>query len=275
MKFIPFSKKYIYAKDTLTEHFPDYMKPSIVNWFHEVFRNNALLEEEHMYRNLFITQRLQHFLQIEFRELFPRKWDDFLSFAFENSDRACNVIALCLQNFAYLKDANKLEYILSQGGSAYEVTITNKEANEYEKGAYNLIMRVPTIVKSQAKEALTSNEILEEAWGYCYSRSPDYEKVVSRCSDFLEGFLKAKYFPKDPKPQLTKYVHDFENDSSKLSFKGDTIVSPKSMLTSLLREASNLRGQHILGKGRKPTKDESEFVLHTTILIWNMHYGIA
>jgi len=43
------------------------------------------------------------------------------------------------------------------------------------------------------------------------------------------------------------------------------------MLTSLLKEASNNRGQHTKGKGRIPTKNEAEFVLNTTILVWNLH----
>jgi hypothetical protein len=98
-----------------------------------------------------------------------------------------------------------------------------------------------------------------------------YEKVVSRSCDFLEKFLGTKYFPQDPKPQLKKFVHAFEADPSKLSYKGDSLVKPKSGITSLLREASDIRGQHTQGKGRKPTRQEAEFVLHTTIYVWNLH----
>lgn len=192
-------------------------------------------------------------------------------FILSDRERTTNFITLCLQNFADKDNANELEFILSQGGSAYEVIKKDKFASEYAKGGYELAERVSEVVKKQSEQALEGSELLNEAWDSCFSRSPDYEKVVSRSSDFLEAFLGEIYFPTDTKPQLKKFVHAFERNPEILDYKGDSVVDPKSNRTSLLKEASNIRGQHTAGKGRKPTKEEAEFVLHSTIYIWNLH----
>lgn len=270
MKFKPFGSKYVYDKAVLVRNFPDYMRPTIANWLYDVLRYSVIDENRYSsYRA--INQSFQHSLHIEFRETFPNDWGDFIKFVFADDERLCNVLALCLQNYANKMQADYLEYVLSQGGSAYEVACTDEKATEYAKGVYDLSERVPTTIKTQSEAALTDNDLLLEAWNSCYSHNPDYEKVVSRACDFLEDFLGKIYFPKDPKPQLKKFIHAFEDDPSKLTYKGDALVEPKSTLTSLLREATNIRGQHTKGKGRKPTKQEAEFVLHTTIYIWNLH----
>ena len=274
MKFKPFGKKYIFQKDVLIDIFPDYMIPSLQKWIIDVLRSVGVIEKP-VYGDAWITSEFLHKVHILFRELFPKGLNEFLQFTLDSKERTSNIIAYFLQNYVYRDEADRLEFILSQGGSAYEVTIADKNASEYSRGIYDLVVRVPSVIKELSKEALSNNEILAESWNHCYSRNPDYEKVVSRCSDFLEGLFKEKYFPKDPKPQLKKFVHSLEADPSKLRFKGDSIVNPKSLLTSLLKEVSDIRGQHTQGKGRVPTKEESEFVLHTTILIWNLHNGIT
>jgi hypothetical protein len=270
MKFKPFGSRYVFKKDVLIRNFPDYMMPALAKWLLDVLKHDAL-QEDSLYDRYWLYQGFQHFLHIELREVFPQGWEDFIKFTLADADRTCNVLAICLQNYAKREHADYLEYVLSEGGSAYEVHKTNPQASDYEAGVYDLAERVPSAVKGQAKEALTQNDLLAEAWDLCYSRNPDYEKVVSRSCDFLEKFLGTKYFPQDPKPQLKKFVHAFEADPSKLSYKGDSLVKPKSGITSLLREASDIRGQHTQGKGRKPTRQEAEFVLHTTIYVWNLH----
>lgn len=270
MNFEPFGKKYVFPKDVLVRNFPEYMRSALASWLYSVMRNEVI-DEEFYDRYIEIKVGFQHLLQIELREMFPKDWREFLSYTFDDPDRTCNIIAICLQNFATKNDAASLEYILSGGGSAYEVISTNPEAADYQKGNFNLAERVPPVVKQQADKLLSSNDIMQEAWNACYSHNPDYERVVSRSCDFLEGYLGKIYFPKDKKPQLTKFIHDFEAKPENLSYKGCSVVKPKSMLTSLLKEASDIRGQHTSGKGRKPTQDEAEFVLQTTIFIWNLH----
>lgn len=274
MKFKPFGDKYNFKEDVLIKTFPEYLRSPIENWLWKVLGSVNLVETSDYYLSSgkrYIKQTFIHRLQIYFREVFPHYWSEAIPYIFEDPNRTANFLALCLQNFADGNDAGELEYILSQGGSAYEVTKTQKDVNDYARGAYDLLERVSSILKEQSAKALSESDILQEAWRYCYSRNPDYEKVVSRSCDFLENFFGKLYFPKDPKPQLIKFIHAFEQNATMLSYKGDSITKVKSNLTSLLGEATNIRGQHTKGKGRKPTKEEAEFILHTTIYIWNLH----
>lgn len=275
MKFKPFSKKYNFKSEVLIKKFPRYLYNPIGNWLWKVLNsaNVAATNDsafQHSHRRYLKTEFVNR-LQIFFREEFPLYWNESLTFILESPDRTSNFLALCLQNFADSKDANELEYILSQGGSGFEVVKTDKSASDYQRGMYDLMERVNPLIKKQAQTIIDSDKLIYEAWNYCYSRNPDYEKVVSRCSDFLENFIGKIYFPKDPKPQLKKFVYAFETKPTILNYKGSSIVSPKNTLTNLLKNASDIRGQHTKGKGRKPTKEEAEFVLHTTIYIWNLH----
>ncbi|NCQ65312.1 MAG: hypothetical protein COZ34_01355 [Candidatus Pacebacteria bacterium CG_4_10_14_3_um_filter_34_15] len=274
MKFNPFGKKYKFKQDVLISNFPSYFYKPISNWLFGVLESGNVIFQSNRYGSYGVYYANSKFIdkfQITFRELFPQKFDELVSFIIQEQDRTTNFLAFCLQNFSNSYQALELEKILSEGGSAYEVIQVDKKTSEYEKGGHDLAERVSPIVKKESEKALSENEILQSAWVYCYSQNPDYEKTVSRSCDFLEGFLGKLYFPKDPKPQLTKFVYAFESNPEKLTYKGESIVVPKSNLTSLLREASNIRGQHTKGKGRKPTKQEAEFILHTTIYIWNLH----
>lgn len=275
MKFKPFGAKYSFDSDALIRNFPGYFYGPIGDWLWKVLNSANVVDVNSLAyapsHRRYIKSQFLNELQVNFREKFPHYWSEALPYIFENPGRTANILALCLQNFADQDDADELEQILSKGGSAYEVMKTDKDASEYDRGPYDLMERVSPTVKKQAEVILNEDELMREAWNYCYSRNPDYEKVVSRSCDFLENFLGEIYFPKDKKPQLKKFVHTFEKRPSMLNYKGSSIVDPKNNLTDLLRNASDIRGQHTRGKGRKPTKEEAEFVLHTTIYIWNLH----
>ena len=274
MKFTPLTKKYSFSSDTLTKDFPSFMREPLRSWIWELFRYTDYIDRDDTYLTsvkYYITDSFRDELQLHFREVYPQYWDEFVTFILSDTERTADFLAFCLQNFSDARNAKQLEWILSQGGSGYDVIQTDKNAMGYTKGVYNLADRIDPMVKRQTENALNDNELIQESWSFCYSRNPDYEKVVSRCCDFLEKFLGDIYFPKDPKPQLKKFVHHFIQNPSVLHYKGDTIVNPKSNLTSLLEKASDIRGQHTGGLGRKPTKEEAEFVLHTTIYIWNLH----
>ncbi len=274
MKFKSITNTYVFTKETLNRSFPSFLALPINNWMQKILTGARVLSSNDYRRRLYLKSEFLDELNINFREVFPQYWTETAPFIFLDANRTADFIAMCLQNFADASDAEELEHILSKGGSAFEVVPTKKDATQYEEGVYNLSERVSPIIKDQSAEAMGKNELLQQSWNLCYSRNPDYEKVVSRCSDFLEKFLGTIYFPKDTKPQLKKFVHSFESTPNILSYKGDTIVSPKSGITSLLKEATNIRGQHLGGEhGRIPTKQEAEFILHTTIYIWNLHQG--
>ncbi len=147
--------------------------------------------------------------------------------------------------------------------------VVSKIREFFDKGNADLVERVPTIIREASESAINGEVQLREAWASCYSVNPDYEKTVSKCCDVLEKIWRDKYFPKDPTPNIAKFVASFKTDASKLSYKGSSIADPKNLLTNLAEKFSSIRGQHTAGTGRAPTKEEAEFVLHYSIFVWN------
>jgi len=274
MKFKPFSPKYDFAQTVLIKHFPAYMALPIARWLlnvadsnkHIVYPTDGFVQEPAE-----LEVSFKDLLGITLHENFPHKWSEFIEFLTSNRDRLCNVIALYLQNYAIPSQAEDLKQILDKSGSAYTIIQTIAGIGDYNHGGHDLVYRVSDVVEKTSSIAVDSNELLMEAWMFCYGRNPDYEKVVSRSCDFIESYIGKKYFESDTKPQLKKFVHALKSNPFSLSYKGDGIVNPKNLITDLLEKASDIRGQHTGGKGRKPTKNEAEFVLHTVIYIWNLH----
>jgi len=264
MKFIPITNGYTHDPELLTKKFPAYLRKPLTSWVFQLLDLRGHIGDGYTSNTRkYVKDSIINSLHIFFREEFPIGWIDFISFIFFDDERTANFLAYILQNFGNSHNAAKLENILSIGGSGYTV---------YENDdKYTLTDRVSNIIEKMSLDALNKNDLINEAWLNCYSRNPDYEKVVSRSSDFLESFLRDIYFPDDTRPQLLKFVNSFEKNPKVLEYKGSNLVEPKNMLTSLLKEASNIRGQHTKGKGRIPTKNEAEFVLNTTILVWNLH----
>ncbi len=274
MKFKPFSKKYNFIQDVLIKDFPQYLHDPVDDWLWRVLNsaNVVGVDDSYLTRSKrYIKTAFLNRLQIYFREVFPQYWDQFITFIFSDSDRTSNFLAFCLQNFADQDDALQLEYILSQGGSGYEVTKTQKDANEYEEGVYDLTERVPDLVKNQSMQAIDENDLLMEAWIHCYARNPDYEKVVIKCQNFLEHFLRDTYEPENTKPQLGKIIGNLKSSSQKLKYKGESVLPDKKIILSLIDNIPQFRGMHTAGTGKSPSKEDAEFVLHTTIYVWNLH----
>ena len=274
MTFKPFSKKYDFVKVTLIKDFPSYLHDPIGDWLWKLLCSVDVVNIDDSYMTSgkrYVKSSFINNLQIDFREEFPRHWNQFVPFLFSDSDRICNFLAYCLQHFTDQDYANRLEYILSQGGSGYGVIKTDNKASEYDKGVYSLVDRVADSVVNQSKKALSDNELLMEAWVSCYARNHDYEKVVIKCQNFLEDFLRDTYEPSNTKPQLGKLVGNLKNSVIKLDFKGDSIISDKKDILSLIDNIPQFRGMHTAGTGKTPTREEAEYVLHTTIYVWNLH----
>lgn len=273
MNFKPFSNKYDFKKSALIKDFPSYFINPIENWLLKILGRVNKLDTTGDYvgsGRRYVKSQFLNNLQIIFREEFPQYWNEFYVFIYSDTDRFCNFLAFVLQNYVDWSSAQELEYILAQGGSAYKVIKTNKSASEYEVGIYDLVDRVTPIVVENAKIAISENEVLMNAWLHCYGRNPDYEKVVIECQNFLELFLRDSYEPGNKKPQLGKLIGNLKV-GNKLSFKGDSVLTDKTDLLKLIDNVQNFRGMHTAGTGKKPAKEDAEFVLHTTIFIWNLH----
>lgn len=271
MKFKSFTNRYEFAKDTLNRDFPGYLSLPINNWMQKVLLSARVLSSNDYRKRLYLKSEFLDELNVNFREVFPQYWIETAPFIFSDANRTADFIAICLQNFADSSDADELEHILSKGGSAFEVVPTKKEATEYDKGVYDLSERVSPIIKDQSSEAIDENELLQQAWSLCYSRNPDYEKVVIKCQDFLEHFLRDRYEPSNKKPQLGKIIGNLKAAPKKLGYKGDTVLNNKDTILLLIDNIATFRGIHTAGTGKVPTKEEAEYVLNTTIYTWNLH----
>jgi hypothetical protein len=276
MRFKPFSEKYDFSNSELSEQYPPYLRRPIAQWFRDLVSDNELGYVASSFSSKIVSLKPEftNRLNTVFREIFPSNFDNFIEKIFSNSELTSNFLALLLQNICKSEDAVRLEMILADGGSAFAVEKIEKSASTYDAGAYDLVKRVPEIVANQASKALASNDLLKEAWNACYSRNPDHDKTVNKCCDALEHILRDKYEPNNTRPQLGMLLRNLQTASNKLSFKGDTLLSSKADLINLVSSATQIRGSHTAGTGRKPTPEEAEFILHSTILIWNMHQGI-
>jgi hypothetical protein len=276
MRFKPFSEKYDFSKSELTEQYPSYLRRPIAQWIHDLVSDNELGYVVSSFNSNIASLKpgFVNNLNTLLRESLPADFGNFTETIFGDDELTSNFLALLLQNICKGADAVQLESILSNGGSAFAVEKVDKSAGSYDAGAYDLVKRVPEVVAAQAAQALTSNDLLKEAWNAYYSRNPDYDKTVNKCCDALEHVLRDKYEPNNRKPQLGMLLKNLQATPSKLSFKGDTLLSDKAELIDLISSATQVRGSHTAGTGRTPTSEEAEFILHCTILIWNMHQAV-
>ena len=275
MKFKPFSSTYDFSKTELSEIYPNHFHTPIAKWIYDIFDDNHLGHSRGYYSSISVikTPVLGNF-NVIFRKSFPEDITEFINNILSDSELTSNFLALMLQNYAAGKEAVALEIILSNGGSAYKVVQTDKAAGSYDKGVYDLERRVPELIVNQAKPALNVSEQLQVAWKAFYSLNPDYEKTVNQCCDALEHLLRDTYEPRNVTPQLGMLLKNLQSKPDKMNFKGDTLFSDKSDILKLISESTKIRGTHTAGTGRKPTSKEAEFILHSTILIFNMHSGV-
>lgn len=267
MKFKPVTDKYSFD-DSLVHYYPEYLQVPLKSWIKKVLIIYGIWIDS--YGNGYLTEAFINDISLHFREQFPSQAEWFLNFIFEDTERVTNILGLCLQNYAFLGEANELEKILSVGGSAFAVMVDSSRPMN-DPGISDLIVRVPSIVLQTSEDALSNESLIKDAWQACYSRNPDYDKTVSKSVDALEGLLRDKHFPLDKKPVLTKFINDFVANPNVLYYKGNSLIKPKNALTDLGKEFITIRGQHTSGTGRQPTKEEAEFVLHYVIFFWNLY----
>lgn len=273
MTFTPLSKRYVFD-DTLSMDIEDHLKEPIANWIQAVLKDMRIYVEQSAWgpssSPAHITAAFKEILQVQLREVFPQKWGNFIEFVMNDKDRMLTIIQWCLVNCAKQATAEQLEWILSGGGSGYAVKKVKLNASEYDRGAYDLVERVPEVVKTASKQALIANDELMKAWFACYGVKPNYNEAVGACQNVLETMLRDKYLPKDAKAQLGKLIGDIKA-GKQLSFVGSEILPEPNIMLELINTVPAYRGLHKAGTGQDATKSVAEYVLHTTIYLWNLH----
>jgi len=271
MKFTPISKKYQF-NDTLRMDIPDYLRQPIASWIYSVLlRHKAIVEPNGIYRSKpYFTKDFREILNVNMRESYPQEWSEAINFILSDTDRTLTIIQWCLNYYARRSEAWELEYSFSNGGLGYSIQPTKSDASEYDNGVFDLVERVPEVVKKAADLSFDSNAELLKAWRACYGKSPNYNETVQVCQNVLEGLLRDTYLPKDSKAQLGKLIADIRSGKT-LAYKGSSIPNSPNDLISIIQNVPQYRGMHKAGTGKDAGKDEAEFVLQATILIWNMH----
>jgi len=275
MKFKPFSSKYDFSSTELIEDYPDYIAYPILQWLQNLIDGSDLGTKRYVSGNVTgLKDTFVNDLNVILRRSFSTDWGSFANEVLSDNELTSNILALMLQNYCDLRGAARLEYILANGGSAFAVEKTDKSASEYAEGVYDLVRRVSDTVRQASASALREDERIARAWGALYSRNPDYDKTVTECCDALEHLLRDRYEPDNVKPQLGMILKNLQAKPEKLSFKGSTLFDNKADLINLLSKATQIRGNHTAGTGRKPSAEEAEYVLHATIFVWNLHQGV-
>lgn len=271
MKFRPFTKGFNFSDSELSKEFQDYLVGPIARWIRDYLKERGWINDLYLH-GARVEQELIDNLQIHLRTTFPSSLDDFIRTVFQNSELTANFLALLIQNCNRPNLARRLENILKIGGSAYKVEVEETKESEYRTSyEYNFVYRVPEPVQTASQQALSASDLLKSAWSYCFRHNPDYEKTVSLCNDFIEGYLRDKFWPKETRTRsLYTAIKEIKKNPKILLFKGSSFLSDPVYLLELLEGVAKIRGEHTSGEGRKPTPDEAEYILHTTIYIWNL-----
>lgn len=229
MKFRPVTKKYSFDGQALIKTYPNYLKVPVAQWIEEVLHASQIWDyRTGIYGGTEMDEAFLNNLNVNFREHFPRELNELIPFILDDADRTSNFLALCLQNYATRLHVSKLDRILATGGSGYSVMLTVDRPDNYEKGVGDLVERVPEVVRVAAEEIMKMEDLVSIAWFSCYSQNPDYAKTVGKCVDALEGLFKEKYFPRDSKPSLGKFIKQFQDNYDVLAFKGDNLLYEKN-----------------------------------------------
>lgn len=271
MKSKPVIEKYRFD-DTLLLTIPNYLHAPIGNWLYNVLvRKDLLIAADGIYNNRTrFSKNFHEILQIEMREVYPDEWNQAINFILGDSDRTLTILQWSLNYCANQSEALGLEYSLRTGGMGYAVQSLKKDASEYDDGVYDLVERVPDVVKKMAEKSFETNEELLRAWRSCYGLNPKYNEVVQVCQNVLESVLRDRYLPKDGKAQLGKLITDIRNGKT-LKYKGSDIPGEPNDLLKIIQNVPGYRGLHKAGTGKDASREEAEFVMHASILIWNMH----
>lgn len=260
----PFKQKF---GEGLCADFPEYFHPQIAHWLSEVANELHPFPRQINYGtggnfNFFINSPLASEAQNAIRCVIPKKHLDF----FSNRDLCIEVLNFVAQKCSkvlYLSNEyiQRLENILCMGGHAYKVAYMGTEQ-------IGLIKRVSDELEDVSAEALSESDLLREAWHCLYKKDPDFEGAVAKSIDALETKIKQKYYPDDPKPSLGKFLNQMKNDVQ-VRYAGN-VVDTNRKLFEVCSRFANFRGQHTSGDGKIPTEEDVRFILHTSILLYDM-----
>ena len=250
-------------KDGLVDDFPGYIRKPLEGWLFHFAINPEQKFSGYTWKN-FIESDFAKEVGLNVRDTFIVKKDlDSYMYSnrfFSKTNLVIEVLNFIVQTYAEEPECKDLENILLQGGHAYTVSHIGKAQVGLEK-------RVSDELKKASEEALNESSLLREAWHAFYCKDPDFEKTVSKSIDALETKIKNKYYPQDKKPSLGRYMDNMKTDQN-IKHVGSNVDTDKKLF-DICKNFADYRGQHTSGSGNVPTKEDAEFILHTSILVYH------
>jgi len=269
--FEPFDQEFKFDKTILTEEFTEYMLPSIILWIKKILISHSFLNSR--YLDKVSDDGLVMPLNRALRKTIRSHWSHFLVDIQVDLPTFRNVLTYLLQNVASRAEGENLEAILSETSSAYTVDFKEEEVMVHGVGwkttSMKLVYRVAPIAKVQALNVMQDENLLTEAWDFHYGINSDDEKTVTRCTDALAGMLRDTYFPGQQRSQLGTILGLMRKDPQKYPLPASSLYDTDKFL-ELMRDFSKIRGNHKTGTGRTPTHEEASFVLHFTIMLFQI-----
>ncbi len=257
-KFI--TDSYKKKESEITVGFPDFIKTSIAEWIYSfLLEKSVILTVQSLdFPRYSLKESYKSHLNLYFKRSFPSDFGDFCKEIFEDYDLGIEVLNYFLTN-TNIYSENKLEKILRLSGHEYKVShIGTKKVC--------LTKRVPKEFDVLAEKVLSLSEKMMEAWNAFYGKDPDYEKTVCRCCDVIETFIKQNHFPKSI-PKFGRLVTDLRSKVKKDdSFYLGKNIDNNSNLFEIVKEFQNYRNHHTSGTGKKPTKEDAEYILCFSIV---------
>lgn len=278
--FDPFDSEFKIDKSVLTKDIPVFLEQSLRRWIDSVFHKHSFIHIGPRGFPVIDGAMFLHPLQETFRREFSDDPETFYNEMLSNIKLFRNMLSYILQNITDVNEARALETILARSSSAYAVDfIKGKEIISglkridgkpmFEDVGCKLIYRVAPIVRMQAEDVLSSENLLAEAWEAYYGMQPDDEKTVIRCTDALAGLLRDAYFPTENRPVFGSMLQKMKQVPGSYTLPANCLYDTKEFL-ELMKDFSKIRGNHQKGTGRKPTHEEAGFVLHFAIMFFQL-----
>ena len=251
-------------KDGLVDDFPDHIHKPLEEWLFHFAINPEQKFSGYTWED-FVESDFAKEVELNVRGTLIIRKDKLDSYTrsnrfFSKTNLVIEVLNFIVQTYAEEPECKDLEDILLRGGHAYTVSHVGTLQVGLEK-------RVSDELKKASEKTLNESDLLREAWHAFYRKDPDFEKTVSKSIDALETKIKNKYYPQDKKPSLGRYMDNMKTDQS-IKHVGSNVDTDKKLF-DICRDFADYRGQHTSGSGNIPTKEDAEFILHTSILVYH------
>ncbi|MFC4050044.1 hypothetical protein ACFOY4_10145 [Actinomadura syzygii] len=165
--------------------------------------------------------------------------------------------------YASKQEAIGLESALAEGGSAWRVSVEEKE----------LQRRVSSAAQSMADKAMAVSDIaseeLQAAWSAAYGRSPDPSDAWDHAIKAVEALWIPLIVPKQEKPQLGHVLGQLDRQGELFKFilPGEDMKFEVKAVVGMLKTLWPNPDRHASENRRTPSLQEAQAVVHLAVVL--------